>query len=149
MEIIYENIEKLAYQKNINQKEIADLSSLSRQTINTLLTTKSKNCRLGTIYKISKALDIEFSELFKRNFNAQLAFDESISKTEYVGIYVQNVNRSIRGSLQKSLSSFPGVRESTISLLLSGKTTNPTLRTLFTISEQLNIETAKLFQRRN
>ena len=65
---LVENIKLYRKRKNITQEQLAEMADLSSSYIKQIESTKYfKNITLNTLFKISKALDIEISQLFKKN----------------------------------------------------------------------------------
>jgi len=145
---VYENIGKLILLRDFTQAELAYKSKLSRNTINQISSVKRKsNPKLSTLIKVSKALDVDFPQLFICDINVEKSFGEERALKEYLNIFIQNIEFKIRGSNQKLLSSEPGIQESTVSELLNGNISDPNLSTLYAISTQLDIGLDFLFTR--
>lgn len=65
---LVENIKSYRISKNMTQEQLAEMADLSSSYIKQIESTKYfKNITLNTLFKISKALDIEISQLFKKN----------------------------------------------------------------------------------
>ena len=61
-----ENIKNLRKERNLTQEDLAELSDLSISYIKQIESCKNfKNISLTTMLKLSKALDISISSLFK------------------------------------------------------------------------------------
>lgn len=146
--VILENIVRFMNRKNLTQQELADKASISRVRVNQLLSQRRNfNPKLSTLVNIAQALDMDFIELSKRSPNLDLKFDNTRNFNEYRNIFIQNVKLKLIGKRAKSLSSYPGISESGISELLSGKVLDPQLKTLVTIAEQLETTLSELFNR--
>lgn len=150
--IFYENIESLIRLKNITQEELAINSGLSRQTINKVIGVSQKNSgdiKLNTAIEIAKALDVDFPTLFSRINTKELnnLKESTYQSDSYLDIFIQNIKRQTKGRQQNSLSTEPGLEESTISNLFTGKTKNPKLSTCIYIAEILGVEIQSLFTR--
>lgn len=146
--IVGENINRILYSRNISQEQLAKLSGLSRQTINSLVSNnKLINPKLSTIFKLSRALDIELIQFFERREDFDHRKNKNITFEDYYNILIQNVKSHTHLFSQKSLSSSPGLSESYISHLLNYKTKDIHISTLEILSKQLNIEIAELLKR--
>lgn len=149
MKVIFsENIGKALYNKNITQNELARDSNLTRQTVNKamgLSINEKEDISLETALAISRGLNVNFSDLFSRNFDPEKVL--SYKKDDYLMIFTENVRRSIKNKNQKFLSTRPGIHESTISDILNGKVQNPKLSSLIIIATILEQDLGELFIR--
>ncbi|AVM70738.1 transcriptional regulator [Streptococcus mutans] len=146
---IKENIERLLYISDFSQDELADKASLSRQTINKLLSSNSKhNPKLSTLVAASNALSINFPELLVRTDKISVSTDFSLKSTEdYQNILIQNIKLYLRSWKQFSLSNSNGVRESTISNLVNGKYSDIYFSTIESLAKEMEVPLADLFKR--
>lgn len=151
MSIVFrENIVKVMSDKSISQVYLESTSGISRQTISKLVQTLQYNhydIRLSTALSITQALDVDFPSLFFRLNSMEIKQLSSFVIKDYLCIFRENIKRYIleKRKTQKSLSSEPGVKESTISELLSGDTSDPYLSSLLHISRVIDIDMNKLF----
>ena len=66
--ILIENIKYYRKQQNLTQEQLAELSDLSSSYIKQIESNKDfKNITLFTLLKITKALNVEIADLFKKN----------------------------------------------------------------------------------
>ncbi|MBG9770924.1 helix-turn-helix domain-containing protein [Bacillus vallismortis] len=143
-----ENVGKIMTKRGLTQRKLKELSRVSRQTINkTLQLTSQKDLdiSLTTALSIAKALNVDFPSLFTR-----INTLEDMNKyrdDNYLIIFSENVKRLHRGSLQKYLSTQPGVSESTISEILNLQVNNPKLSSMIYISEALGCHLSELLRR--
>lgn len=62
------NIKKYRKLNNLTQEQLAEMADLSSSYIKQIESEKYfKNITLNTLFKISKALDVEITELFENN----------------------------------------------------------------------------------
>ncbi|NLQ94460.1 XRE family transcriptional regulator [Streptococcus mutans] len=146
---IKENIERLLYTSDFSQDELADRASLSRQTINKLLSSNSKhNPKLSTLVAVSNALSINFPELLVRTDKISVSTDFSLKSAEdYQNILIQNIKLYLRSWKQFSLSNSNGVRESTISNLVNYKYSDIYFSTIESLAKKMEVPLADLFKR--
>lgn len=148
LNILSENINRIMYERNISQVRLAKLSGVSRQTINNIVSnTLTADPKLSTIYKISNALQIEFNQIFERRETFDKNNNSNISFDTYYNNIVQKIKFNTTLYTQKSLSSSPGLSESTISNFINSKTHDIRLSTLEYFSKQLNISISELMKR--
>ncbi|QGG98500.1 XRE family transcriptional regulator [Streptococcus dysgalactiae subsp. dysgalactiae] len=146
--IVGENINRILYSRNISQEQLANLSGLSRQTINSLVSnTKQIDPKLSTIFKLSTALDIELIQFFERRENFDHRKNKNVTFEDYYNTLIQNVKSYTHLFTQKSLSSNPGLSESYISHLLNFKINDIHISTLEKLSKQIDIEITELLKR--
>lgn len=60
------NLRVMLAERQIKKTDLADLSGISRNTLTSLTSDKTKMIQFETIEKISEALDVEPYELFKQ-----------------------------------------------------------------------------------
>lgn len=146
---IKENIERLLYLSGLSQKELAQKSGLSRQTINKLLSPNvDYSPKLSTLVVISNALSINFPELLIRTDKISVSKDFSPNSVEsYQNTLIQNVKLYLRKWNQFSLSNSGGVRESTVSNLVNGKYTDVYFSTIESLAEEMEVSLDDLFKR--
>ncbi|NKC60591.1 helix-turn-helix transcriptional regulator [Vagococcus fluvialis] len=147
MNILLENLNTLFTKKNTTISEFSSTTGISRVTLTKIFSKydTDTDISLNTCLTIAKELNIDFpSTLVRSNL------DKSYSEEEYLNIFITNVKQILNRThtVQKKLSTLPGISESTISDLLSGKTKNPNISTLYHISNILNKSIYQLFQER-
>ena len=146
--IVSENIGKLMVLKGLSQQDLAELTDLSRNTINKIASTRrNSNPKISTLIKVARALDVDFPQIFTREMNTEKSFDTKMNLNRYMNVFIQNTEFYMRGKKQKLLSSEPGVQESTISEILRGRISDPKITTLYYVSEQINVRLDYLFIR--
>lgn len=145
MYILIENFNKLLIKENISISEISKKSGISRVTLSKIFNNNinSNNLSLDTCLKLSQYFDIYFPSILVRS-----NLDKIYVNEDYLNIFTNNVkyHLKIKNKEQKILSTSPGISESTISELLTGKNKNPRILTLYQISNTLNISIYKLFE---
>lgn len=145
MYILIENFNKLLIKENISISEISNKSGISRVTLSKIFNNNinSNNLSLDTCLKLSQYFDIYFPSILVRS-----NLDKIYVNEDYLNIFTNNVkyHLKIKNKEQKILSTSPGISESTISELLTGKNKNPRILTLYQISNTLNISIYKLFE---
>ncbi|KAA1039068.1 helix-turn-helix transcriptional regulator [Macrococcus equipercicus] len=152
MEFLFcENVGKILVIKKITQNQLAKESNLSRQTISKISSCSQNiqpSFKLSTCISVAWALDVNFSSMFSR-FDVDESFlrENKFIDDNYLEIFKNNLESISKKRFQKSLSASPGASESTLSELLTGKTIDPTLRTLIKISETVDQPLEKLFTR--
>lgn len=147
--ILSENIGKLMILRGYTQNELAELSGLSRATINRLSSiNRDSDPKFSSIMKIAKALDADFIQLLTRGPSTFKNFDSNMTLDDYLTIFIGNVKRVLNERKQKELSVEPGLSESTVSELLNKNVSDHKLSTLFLISEQIGIPLPELFKRK-
>lgn len=147
-DIMSQNIGKAMYQKNLSQGVLAKKTGLTRMTINRItIIGGNNNPKISTLVNIASALNVDFPKILSRSFNPDQPFDSRMTADKYMELFSQNVLICNRGRPQKMLSQDPGIRESTISQILTGKNKNPKLSSLNDLSEQLDISLSALFTR--
>lgn len=146
------NISMLCDSRLLSQGDLANSSGVSRQTINCLLKVtpeKPPSIKYKNALEIAKALNVDFPSLFCELKDEQLSELNEYHEDDFLDIYRQNVKRELirSGRKQKELSVEGWVQESTISEILSGISSNPSLTSLIYISSTLNVKIEKLFRR--
>lgn len=145
MKILFENLNNALARKAISISELSSKTGISRVTLTKIFSkpTETIDISLNTCLKITQGLDIEFSSALFRSSSTN-----GYTKKEYLEIFLNNVKLylEINKKNQKILATSPGISESTISELLSGKNKNPNMSTLYQISEVIDIEINKLFE---
>lgn len=63
------DLKKVMKQKGINISQLNEMTGISRNSLSLLINGKSQGVQFETIEKITRALNIEVAELFKRSFN--------------------------------------------------------------------------------
>lgn len=58
------NLERIRVRKGMTQTELAEITGISRQTINGLENNPDKSCSSATMLKIAQALEVTIDELF-------------------------------------------------------------------------------------
>lgn len=147
MNLLFENLNSLFTKKNTSISYLSNKTGLSRVTLTKIFSkyVTDTEVSLNTCLIITRELNTDFpSTLVRSNL------DEQYIEKDYLNIFVNNVLHylSSTNKNQKILSTIPGISESTISDLLSGKTKNPNMSTLYQIAEILNISIYQLFQER-
>lgn len=145
MYIIIENLNQLLIKKNKSISEISNQSNISKVTLSKIFNSKNDDVQLSldTCLKLSLCFDTYFPSILVRG-NLYKTYIEQ----DYLNIFINNVKGYLESKdrNQKILSTSPGVSESTISELLTGKNKNPRMSTLYHISTAININLNKLFE---
>lgn len=144
MEQVTENLNKILIQKNTSLTDISRRANLSRTTLDKILRSNSsiESIQFCTLLKIAKTLDVDFLYLIGSG-RTPYPFIEN----DYLKTFVENTKKLLeeKNRKQKSLSSSPGISEATVSNLLTGKSKNPRMRVLYSISMLLEESMEKIF----
>ncbi|GAA0346758.1 hypothetical protein GCM10008931_42530 [Oceanobacillus oncorhynchi subsp. oncorhynchi] len=136
--------------KQLTQEELSKKAGVSRQTIvkaHQISNHQNNNIKFQTAISIARGLDVEFPILFSTLKNKSIETLKPFYPDDFLGVFIQNTRRALRDRLQKSLSFSPGVSESTISDILTGRTINPYLSTIISISEAIDEDLETLLRR--
>ena len=132
--------------------ELAKKAGYDRKYI-TPLEYGEHDIKLQSVVKIARALDINLPLIFSPNLEEVLQASSKASlhfiEDDYLLVYIENINRFIKANNrhQYSLSCSSSIDAAAINRLLSGKTKNPRLSTLYRISLGTDIEFPRLFTR--
>ena len=154
--IFEENL--LIYLKQHDEYRLSSLATqtnISRQTLYNIL-NKKHQIKLSSAIKIAKALNIDFIQMndpaiLNKAYEKLPSFDESISTTDILLIFTQNIKRTLNANskFQLALSTAPGISTAEISNVLNRKIDDPLLITLEIISFQSGFNSlAETFIRR-
>ena len=145
--VLGQNIQKAREKQNIDIKELANRIGYDRICLSRL-EYGEQNVTYKTAMKLAKELNTSFPSLFSRNYLSENV--EEFCEDDFLMVFIENIKHElkVKGITQTRIYIEYGVPESVISRVLSKKTDNPTLDTLYKIAMgATDIEMSKLFSR--
>lgn len=146
-----QNVSNILNLRGMSQGQLAFEAGISRQTVNKLLkaTLDDHSIKLDTAIAVARSLNVDFPKLFSKMTAQEINEMSSFEEQDYLLICRENLKRISlnKGKSRRSLSTEPGIRESTISEILSGQVKNPYIASIIYMADALDIETSALFRR--
>lgn len=149
------NIKKARLAKGFKIKEMVISSCYDRGCLSRL-EYGEQNIKIQTAIKIAKALNISFPALFSRNFmdgdkeHPELQIRNVFTDDDFIKIFAENFNKALRknSGTQMTVVETTGVPNATVSKIVRGKYTNPTLVTLNRMAYAARTDLYSLFVRK-
>jgi transcriptional regulator with XRE-family HTH domain len=149
-----QNIKKVREANGYTIYEVAHLSQYDRICLSQL-EYGEQNIKIQTAIKLAKVLDVAFPALFSRNFmdgdfaHPELQIGTSFVKDDYLKVFAENFRKRLKanGDTEITVVETTGVPNTTVSRIVRGKYTNPTLVTLNAMAYTSKTDLYSLFLR--
>lgn len=144
--VIGTNLYLIRQYKGLSIIELSRKSNCSRLMIGRLENGEQDIC-YETLLKLSKGLDINFTELFVRFESVDKAVLNRYIEDNYLEIFTTNLKREIYGDTQLRASHITGMDVSNFNKLINGRIKNPRVSTIYKLSLLSNHHLEELFMR--
>lgn len=138
------NIEYLMQMKNITAQELSNETNIDRSTLTRILNGSTTKPRLETIHTLAKYFNVSTESLLNNQYNNEIPCSQSsINKKNLREILTWLMSKTGIVNLSM-LHKYTNIPLSVLSVILSGKTEKPNVRTLQKLSNFFNLTVPQL-----